>query len=401
MSVQRRLFASGLRAPARCSVFAIALGILFAGGCGSNRPPVSNDDVLTPTDAAAALTGPDGALECQTSQVDGGPCGCAEISLITNQPNLYFVLDHSGSMQDDNKWTTVRQVVSNVVQKIGPRAKFGVAIFPDPSGGDSSCIAGEQVMPLMVGDSPAGTAGPTTNLVIDTTNVAAIGGTPTAATFLALAPTLEGFSGNTFAILATDGAPNCDLNASCDVSSCSYNVDNDPGCPTGGSPNCCDPVATMEPGAQIGCIDTGPTVSAIAALEAQHIPTYVIGLPGSAAYSSVLDQFATAGGTARSTEPFYYDVTTTDSAALETALAQIAAKITATCSFPLSPPPQDPAKINVYFDNSVVPKDPANGWTYDNGTATLTLVGLACNEILSGEVLNLRVIAGCPTVEPR
>ena len=273
------------------------------------------------------------------------------------------------------------------------------AIFPDPSGGSNSCVAGKQIMPLTVGDSPAGTAGTTTNEVIDTTNVAALGGTPTAATFVALAPLLEGFSGNTFVILATDGAPNCDDSASCDVSQCSYNIDNDEGCPTGGSPNCCSPADTGMAGVQNGCVDTTPTVNAIAALKAKNIPTYVIGLPGSGAYSSVLDQFASAGGTARPIEPLYYSVTTTDAAALEAQLSQIAAKITATCAFPLSPPPQDPSKINVYFDNVVVPKDPSNGWTFD-GT-TLTLVGSACSEVLLGQVLNLRVIAGCPTVVPR
>jgi hypothetical protein len=400
MSVQGRLFARVPGTPARCSALAIALGILMAGGCSSSRPPVSDDNILFPTDAAAQFTGADGALQCQTSQIDGGPCGCIEISFLTDAPNLYFVLDHSGSMLDSNKWTTVRQVVSNVVQKIGPRAKFGVAIFPDTSGGTNSCVAGKQVMPLSVGDSPAGTAGPTTNLIIATTNVPAEGGTPTAATFLALAPLLEGFSGKTFAILATDGAPNCDAAASCDVSQCSYNIDNDEGCPTGGSPNCCDP-ALEGSGAQGGCVDTGPTVSAVAALKAQNIPTYVIGLPGSEAYASVLDQVATAGGTARASEPLFYNVTTTDAAALEAALSQIAAKITATCTFPLTPPPQDSAKINVYFDNAVVPKDPVNGWTYDDSSATLTLVGNACNEVLSGAVLNLRVIGGCPTVAPR
>jgi von Willebrand factor type A domain len=403
MSVQRRLFASAaFRAPARCSAFVTTLAILLAGGCSASRPPVSDDNILFPTDAAAQFTGPDGALQCQTSQIDGGPCGCLEISFLTDAPNLYFVLDHSGSMLDSNKWTTVRQTVSNVVQKIGPRANFGVAIFPDTSSaGANSCTAGKEVMPLRPGDSPAGTAGPTTNLIIATTNVPAEGGTPTAATFLALAPSLEGFSGKTFAILATDGAPNCNEAANCNVSQCTYNIDNDEGCPAGGSPNCCSPTDTGTPGVQINCVDTGPTVSAVAALKAKNIPTYVIGLPGSEAYASVLDQVATAGGTARASEPLFYNVTTTDSAALEAALSQIAAKITATCTFPLTPPPQDSAKINVYFDNVVVPKDPVNGWTYDDSSATLTLVGSACNEVLSGAVLNLRVIGGCPTVAPR
>ena len=173
MSVQRRLFASAL---------ATALVISVAGGCGSSRPPVSGDEGFPEQDAAVGFTSGDAGVQCSSSESDGGPCGCLEISLISNQPNLYFVLDHSGSMLDDNKWTTVRQVVSDVVQKIGPRGKFGVAIFPDLAGNPDGCSAGKQVMPLTVGDSPAGTAGTTTNLVIDTTNVPAQGGTPTAGT---------------------------------------------------------------------------------------------------------------------------------------------------------------------------------------------------------------------------
>jgi hypothetical protein len=139
-------------------------------------------------------------------------------------------------------------------------------------------------------------------------------------------------------------------------------------------------------------------VNAVTAITKMGIPTYVIGVPGSAPYASVLDQLATAGGTARTSEPLYYRVDTTDQAALEAALSQIAAKITATCTLTLAQPPPDPTHVNVYFDNQPVPADPTNGWTL-NGS-TVTLVGAACQEVMSGAVLNVRVVAGCPTVQP-
>ena len=384
MSVRRRLLSSAI---------AGVIGLSVAGGCGEDRPPVSDQFFAGPDASRFGFDTDGGGQDCTQALVDGGPCGCLEISLLTDQPNLYFVLDRSGSMLEDNKWETTREVVAAVVEQIGPRAKFGVAVFPDPS--SDSCNAGKEVMPMRVGDSPAGTAGPTTKLVITTTNVSANGGTPTAATLTALKPSLQSLGGRTFVIVATDGGPNCDGTASCDASGCISNIENAGGCPPGGPPNCCAGSA----GAQMNCLDSAATLDAVTALAAANIPVYVIGIPGSAPYASLLDQMATAGGTARASEPFYYSVDTTDATALENALAQIAAKITATCTFPLSPSPPDPSLLNIYFDDVVVPKDPNNGWSYDGTTVTLT--GTACNEVLDGKVLNLRVIAGCPTVVPR
>jgi hypothetical protein len=91
-------------------------------------------------------------------------------------------------------------------------------------------------------------------------------------------------------------------------------------------------------------------------------------------------------------------VDTSDTSAFTTALAQVAAKITATCTFPLRSTPQDPSLVNVYADGNILPKDPANGWTISG--STVTLVGATCAKVSSGEVLEVRVIEGCPTVLP-
>ncbi len=320
---------------------------------------------------------------------EGGVCACLDLSLLGEPPNLYFVLDRSGSMLEANKWQTVRSVVIDVMRALGPRAKFGAAVFPAP-GGASACSAGVEVMAPRLGDVPAGAYGMTSALFTRQTDITAEGGTPTAATLAALTPKLVAYSGKTFVILATDGAPNCNANAACDVDGCTLNIDGtSPGCAPNVPPNCCA-------SAPASCVDETPTLDAVSALHARRVDTYVVGVPGSAAYASLLDAIATAGGTARPGSPRYYAVDTTDAAALATALTSIAAKITATCTLPLADTPPDPAMVNVYLDGAVVPADPIDGWRVDG--ATVTLLGKTCARVLAGDALAVRVVAGCPTV---
>ena len=44
---------------------------------------------------------------------------------------------------------------------------------------------------------------------------------------------------------------------------------------------------------------------------------------------------------------------------------KMAAKIVATCEFPLKAAPADPNLVNVYLDEVVLPKEPVNGWKID------------------------------------
>ncbi len=379
----------------RTAIACLATAVGSAAGCGgSGHPPLLGDgiDSGAPADANP-IFGFDGMYQPPDCNVgpEAGVCGCLDLPLALDPPNLYFVLDRSGSMNDANKWFTVRSVLAQVMLKLGPRANFGAAVFPDPNG--DNCVPGIQVSPVRPGDSPAGTYGPTLRTMAVELNLTASGGTPTAATFSALTPTITALPGRTFAILATDGGPNCDPNATCNYDQCQINIEYaDPNCPPQGPTNCCVP-GSYGPGY---CNDGPATAAAIAALTAAGVPTYVIGVPGSAAYAAVLDSMAQAGGTARSTEPLYYAVDTTDEASLLAALQQIAAKVTATCTLPLAQPPPDPNKVNVYLDDVVVPREPVNGWTLSG--SVVTLVGSSCQKVLDGDVLSVRVIAGCPSV---
>ncbi len=378
----------------------IGAGLATAAGCGNGHPPASFTDYVP--DAAVGARPPNqfdydasfAPPKCEVVTSDGGICGCTDVPLQTEAPTIYFVLDRSGSMNTDNKWQTVRAVTQQLVTAVGPRASFGAAVFPNPTLDD--CTAGLEVMRPRRGDFPPGTPGFTTRSLALATNVRANGGTPTSQTLRNLKSRLTGIGGKVYVILATDGGPNCNPRAQCDETTCIPNIESaSAGCLPNTPPNCC---ATPQYGAE-SCLDGQTTVDAVTELEAVGIDTYVVGVPGSGPYAGVLDKLAQAGHTARKTSPFYYRVDTADESALLVALSQIAAKIIATCTLTLSGPPADPSLVNVFLDEQPVTKDPLNGWTLDN--ATITLVGTTCDRVLSGAVLDVRVIEGCPTVGPK
>jgi hypothetical protein len=315
-------------------------------------------------------------------------CTETPVPVDPNVPNLYFVLDVSTSMNDMNKWTNVRTVVGELIAQLGPNAQFGAAVFPHQGTTSDVCATGVEVMPLRLGD----TQGATQRAFLQATNIQPSGGTPTAATITALTPELRSLRGPTFVILATDGGPNCNTALSCDVTQCTSNIDGVAGCPLAG-PSCCD---ASRAGGQ-ACLDGDRTVQAVAQLANYGIQTYVLGIPGSGPYGSVLDAVATAGGTARASEPLYYNAGGTDRFALGAAFAQIAAQTMASCNFTLGEPPVNPGEVNVSVEGSIVHKSGPDGWSLQ-GTQ-LTIRGASCKIIQSQiTAAPVTVTQGCPTI---
>ncbi len=370
-----------------------------AAGCAAERPPPASDgNVEAPPPVATGgfanvETKPPGCGQLE----NGGLCDCIDVPMFTDPPNIYFVLDRSGSMAESGKWDRVRLTVARLMRGLGPRANFGATIFPygaTPSAVE--CGTGAEVMSMRAGDPPSSQAyGPTARFLIDATHVAPMGGTPTAATLAAVHTRVAALSGKSFVVLATDGGPNCNAGTTCGIDRCMPNIESFPGCTPTGPANCCEPPEYSVK----SCLDATASINAVAGLRNSGIPVFVIGIPGSAAYSTLLDQLATVGGTALPTTPRYFRVDTANEEAILAALRKVAAKIVATCEFKLREPPKDPNLVNVYFDDVVVPRTDESSWTLEGDT--VRLVGEACRRVMDGEVLDVRVIAGCPTVAPR
>ncbi len=397
-----------LRAVA-ASVTACALALVAEQGCGaSDRPPELGGGVGgAPVASASAGSGGaipsfdnDAATIVPTCDLgpEGGVCACADQRLVVvDPPNLYFVLDRSGSMNDrlagvsgPSKWDTVRSVLANLAVKFGLRANLGVAVFPNPS--ENGCAPGTEVFTPKPATG-ASLAQLPSQLAATLQRVSAAGGTPTAATLATLLPRLRSLPGKTYVVLATDGGPNCDGAITCAPDQCTYNIESVSGCPPAGPFDCCtSPIY----GGSLACLDSGPTKLAVGAIAAAGMPVYVIGIPGSAPYANLLDEMAAAGGTARATAPHYFAVDSADQSALEAAMSQIAATVTATCTLHLDNVPPTSGLINVFFDTRVLPQAGPDGWSL-SGT-DVTILGASCQRILDGEVPDVRVVAGCPTV---
>jgi hypothetical protein len=331
-----------------------------------------------------------------------GLCGNQFIPVLVDPPNLYFIVDRSGSMAGAlpggpyTKYEGARFALADVLRVIGHRVKYGAAVYPiGDATGIQGCGSGQEIFTTDIGDPPtwaaAGEDGPKLKQLLTTlATLSPDGGTPTSATIQALAPTIKALPGpNTVVVLATDGAPNCNLEAVCPTSECQANIDglSYNGTKCEGSFNCCDPLVV--PNGQLNCVDRQATVAAVADLATAGIKTYVIGMPGSETYSSVLSQAAQAGLTED-----YYSVTDADE--LTDALKKIGVKVAISCTIPLESVPEDPDYVNVYLDANLVLSDPLDGWKFID-EKTIELSGAACESLLSGNVIQVQVVTGCPT----
>jgi hypothetical protein len=349
-----------------------------------------------------------------TEPVDSGlmpeaaSCGefCGETFLheVSDPPNLYFVIDRSGSMGGAvpdsrlTKYQTARAVLAELLHAIGHRVRYGAAVFPAPQN-PGECGPGLQVFPATLGALPGcdGEQDPQLGEFMRRLGAyAPEGATPTSLTLEALRPLLEELEGKTVVVLVTDGAPNCNLDAVCEADQCTLNIEGATLGTRACSPNfnCCDPDLSG-PGMGGYCVDSGPTEAAIAALHEAGIPTYVVGMPGAEPYAALLGRLARAGGTAREGSAGYYAVSHTSE--LREALYAIGTGVAIRCSIELSEPPLDRSLVNVYFDGELVPADEADGWSWDDD-ARIVVNGDACQRLSSGGVIDARAVFGCDTV---
>jgi hypothetical protein len=387
-------------------------GLVAAGGCSNDGKPggyaFNSSDHGEAGQAGAAPVVVDlnaGSANLPPDADAGGLCGNLILPVVTERPNLYFVLDRSGSMADSfsrspySKYVSSQIAIHDVLLSLGHRVAYGAAVFP-AFASDAMCGAGEEVFATRAGDplsyAEAGEEGPVLEALTKLLAAyAPVGNTPTSITLNALYGVLTGLAGKTRVILFTDGAPNCNEEATCEAESCTANIEQwwlPDGSACSGEFNCCAPNEYYGPAS---CVDTEASVTAIERLKSAKISTYVVGLPGRDYYAEVLSAMANAGGTARSGEYAYYRVE--DSDELTAALRSIAVNVAISCTIDLKEPPPDWNQVNVYFDRTVVANDAKNGWKRVDED-TIELVGDSCDELLSGEVFEAQIVAGCKTV---
>jgi hypothetical protein len=330
-------------------------------------------------------------------------CGDKFLTERRDPPNLYFLVDRSGSMAEipphatRTKYDQARTVIKDVLRVVATRVRFGAAIFPASAEPEECSEAFEVVAPTLT-DPPLCPGDLDTDpLTTPFGSFKPAGNTPTSAALAGLAPELEALDGKTYLVLITDGAPNCNPDAECTSQDCMRNLQGDTiagqHCVPGGV-NCCDPDIFGEE-APKSCVDVTASERAIEELAEHGVATYVIGMPGAEPFEDVLDRLAAAGGTARASGTSYYAVADQDE--LEDALSSIATGLAIRCSIDLDEPPDDATRVNVYFDGTLVPADPDDGWSWD-GDQRIIVNGAACADLESGSVADARAVFGCGTV---
>ncbi len=379
---------------------------LFEGG-EAGAPTIPR-----PIDGAPEPEACEGPPHPDTSEL----CGNQIVPVVVQKPNIYFVLDVSGSMREPieargsvSKLAAVKEVLLSLTRDLGHRISYGLATFPGPDAPSlalSGCGPGRELFALQPGDPleclnrPGGPVQGAFEQVVR--GLVAGGGTPLAGTLTELAPTILGLEGPTALVVLTDGAPNCNPEASCDAQGCIPNIEGAelPSGSCDASFNCCD---SSEVAAgdlpfigvpEASCADEDASRAVIEQLRRVGVPSYVIGVPGSEPYAELMSGLAEAGGTARAGDIGYYGVS--DPGELAEALSSIGAELTQTCSIVLDEPPEFPDMLNVYFDAELIASDAHEGWQVQGDE--VNFFGASCSRLRGGEVLQVQLVSGCETI---
>jgi len=392
--------------------FVVASAAVVLACQGRERPPSFHGDKGSSAGGEPGIG--DGADEdaCEGPPDIENSCGAEIVPVQQQKPNLYFVLDVSGSMNDPmgtqstTKIASAKQSIISVVEELGHRVRYGLGTFPGPdeTDGAEGCGAGRETFETREGDPLVclnrEPEGPVLESFVDTIlGLRAVGNTPLASSLRRFAPTLVSLKGPTAVILLTDGAPNCNSTTRCAADECvlslaGVEVKNGT---CSSNYNCCDPDLMADTGVKdplAWCIDGAASVREIEDLAAAGIPTYVIGVPGAEVFTDVMNRLAVAGGTARPGEVAFFDASDTEE--LTAALRTVGSEVAQSCELSLQRAPTDPQLFNVYFDALVVPRDSVDGWSLDD--EVLSLHGKACDQLSRGDVAEIRMISGCSTV---
>jgi hypothetical protein len=326
----------------------VALAFALAGCLGTapvdNHGPTGQGPVEQappPTAPPADLGGTD----------DAGKCGAMEFALTRIAPNVMLVLDRSGSMSDPiaagsatTKYADLKSAVASLVTGYDSQMRLGATFFA----ADNNCMGGA-VNPV------AANNGQNVNTMVN--NHSPGGNTPTAVTLdnVIASNQLADTTRANYAVLATDGLPNC------------------------------------------GDVDVQKRIDTLYKAT-PSVKTYVIGVgDGTNSNPTLLNSWADAGHTARAGATHYFQ--TNSQADLKAAFDAIVGGIVS-CDFKMTQSAPDPTLITVTENGTAISPSPTVGWTFDAATNTVTLHGAACDALKQNASTKIGVQYGCPGPPP-
>ncbi len=384
-------------------------------GAIAEVPPSSQPPDLTlssggkPGTMSEANAGAAASEVAQCDSLDGlAECGNTTVTADLRTVNILMVIDKSGSMTDEpsgfgtDKWSAVKTALGHALNGVAADVNVGLLMYPYSTAQQiplvchSGCCEVPEGASAVNVDIDSGTRSlPRILAALDAVEPG--GGTPTAQ---ALARANEYFTtgagstlkGSNYVLLATDGGPNCNANNSCAADRCTTNLDGQ--CDSG---NCCK--ASGE-----GCLDDIAVTQQLQTLRSHGVRTFVVGIPGTEAYSDYLDGFAVAGGEPNpATPPSYYAVSPKDGVqGLEDVFTGITTQLLRSCTIALAENPPRLDLVNLAIDCEVIKpsaKD-GSGWSIDtqNTPGSVVLTGPVCERLQAQGATRVDVVYGCPTV---
>jgi Mg-chelatase subunit ChlD len=378
-----------------------------AGGSGAHAA----------TGGSGAQGGTGGTIDIGTSGQggqagEGGAapsCGATALNAAPPIVNVLLVVDKSSSMKGtgefpDGRWAALGGALGSALDEAKERVSFGLEFFPfadNPDDTPTTCQTATGLDILV----PIGSGADTVPVIESAlAQYEPAGGTPTAdALAQALAYFQKGagstLEGKSYVLLATDGGPDCNADLTCDVDSCTINLEN-PMTTSACGGSCCD--AALDPKGPESCVDEARTVSAVKALAKAGIKTFVVGIPGSEFFGGTLDKMAEAGLEPNPGAPPSYYAVTADAGAegLTKVLTDITTGLITTCRLELTSSPPALGLLNVQIDGRDVPQEGPDGWSVDTSTSppTIVLAGKTCDTMEQQGAKAVNITYGCPTV---
>jgi len=408
---------------------AVAVGVcaLVANGCSSTSNKSGfGDDSTTGDDngGSDASTGQNNTIDAAfgsdvllpsneggSTMLDAG-CATATAS-VTRQPvYMLIVLDGSGSMQMENKWSAVVPALDaffdDLLNNPDPSFGVGLTIFSDKNdpqcggGNFGNCVGPYPTMNVAIADVSS-TQAAALHARLD--NTSPQGDTPTVAVLQGQYAALDAYTpvsplpagGQKVLVLMTDGVPN--------------DANNDP-----------------QSQLQQECITQATQQFAMT----PPVITFAVGIGDYSPLDTTqydpafMGELAVAGGDPRmgcvpgnTTDPTmmcHFQITPggQTATAIEqqfiTAINAIRGEV-ASCTFQLERPDGggmiDPTKVNVVYNDgsgntTVINEDPTNGWSYDNPTnpTSVTLNGTSCSTLKMSMGGSISIVLGCASQVP-